>query len=201
MASAMKIIHLHELPRPYPRRAIPALVLRTATAAIFSTLAPLKLLGSMLVPGQRSALSARIDVECVPLVQAVIQGLTEEPALFADLALTGPALAEAQAEAEAAQRLWRCLSFYADLARDHFVALQAECAAASRAVVRTVQQEPLLTTSARARRLAVLGLAPQLLSERSHRVRRGMRAATAKARPTSGGAARPSQPRKPRERP
>lgn len=178
----MKIIHLHALPRPYPRGSIPVAALRAARQAIFTTLAPLKLLGSLLAPEQRCALSVRMDLDCVPLVQAVAQGLSEEPGLFADVKLTGAALAEAQAEAEAAQQLWRCLATYAELARDHYLALQAECATASRALVRKVQQEPEERGGLRLRRLLALGLAPQIMQGRARRAARGWRAAaTAKA--------------------
>lgn len=155
--------------------------LTAAATAITSQLVPLGLFTSRLSAEERRALGSKTPGHTELVVEDVARGMVADPAAYPDVPFTGAKLQAVFDEAQAARRLWAILSFFAELAHDHHLALLAECGGAARRAVRIVQAAPGEDPDLFARRLGGLGVAPLRLAVRHKRAWR-TRHSKAKAR-------------------
>lgn len=175
------------------KRPLDAAALTQARAAVTPILAPLELSAEALDSARRQTQGGRLFRDCAVVVHDVARGLRDQPALFPDFAISGAELAAAQADADAAEDLWRTLRYHAELAYDAYLSRQALCVDTARAVVRQVLSDsvaPLRAALPHVERIEALGQAVPILRAQTEVAARGRRAqarAAAEARALAEG--------------
>lgn len=174
---------------------IPTQDLLAAEEGILNQIAPLRLDKSVLTPAERGRLSAWVHSNTALIVADVVNGLVKDPDAYPDVPISGANLQANFEAAKAAQRLAALLSVYAGFAKDHYLALMADCSKAAREVVRIVKEKPAEDPDLYARRVGGLGAAEIRLKNRNKRIaqsRRKGEKAKAKARARARAAAKAS---------